>query len=153
VLNVLADTGVWYAACDPRDQYHSRALSMADYLEKHHVLVPWPIVYETLCTRFVKNVPALQRFSIYLKKSHLTYLKDADYVDSAYALAIQSSLVRGRWLSMVDCVIRLMLDDDNVKIHGLLTFNPNDFSDICRRRRIEIISGDQDRARPTPSTR
>ncbi|CAH2405647.1 hypothetical protein MES4922_40360 [Mesorhizobium ventifaucium] len=40
---------------------------------------------------------------------------------------------------MVDCLIRLMLDDRNLKINYLATWNEGDFDDVCRKRRIEII--------------
>ena len=41
---------------------------------------------------------------------------------------------------MVDNVIRGILDDTSIKVDALLTFNIEDFSDICAKKRIEIIS-------------
>ena len=53
---------------------------------------------------------------------------------------MQNVLVnRKRPLSMVDCLIRLMIEDVNVKLHYLATFNHRDFLDVCAARRIEII--------------
>jgi len=40
---------------------------------------------------------------------------------------------------MVDCLLRLILDDTNVKIDYLATFNKGDFIDICRKKRVAII--------------
>lgn len=136
---VLADTGVWYALCDSRDSFHSKALSRAGLLEQHHVVLPWPVVYETLCTRFVRNARALRRFVGWLKRPRIEYLDDSMYVQSAFDIAIESSLNRARPLSMVDCAIRLILDDVNIRVDYLMTFNPGDFLDICERRKIRLV--------------
>lgn len=136
---VLADTGVWYALCDSRDSFHSRALSGAGFLERHHVVLPWPVVYETLCTRFVRNTTALRRFVGLLKRPRIEYLDDSMYVQSALDIAIESSLSRARPLSTVDCAIRLVLDDVNIRVDYLMTFNPADFLDVCERRRIRLL--------------
>lgn len=136
---VLADTGVWYALCDSRDSLHSKALSRAGILEQHHVVLPWPVVYETLCTRFVRNTRALSRFVGLLKRPRIEYLDDSMYVQDAFDIAINSSLSRARPLSMVDCAIRLILDDVNIRVDYLMTFNPEDFLDVCERRRIRLV--------------
>lgn len=136
---VLADTGVWYALCDSRDSLHSKALSRAGLLEQHHVVLPWPVVYETLCTRFVRNSRALRRFVGLLKRPRIEYLDDSTYVQDALDIAIESSLSRARPLSMVDCAIRLILDDVDTRVDYLMTFNPADFLDVCERRRIRLV--------------
>lgn len=136
---VLADTGVWYALCDLRDSFHSRALSGAGLLEQHHIVLPWPVVYETLCTRFVKNTTALRRFVGLLKRPRIEYLDDSTYVQSAFDIAIESSLNLARPLSMVDCAIRLILDDVHIRVDYLMTFNPGDFLDVCERRRVRFV--------------
>jgi len=45
---------------------------------------------------------------------------------------------RTRPMSLVDMVMRLMLDDVNVRVDGLLTFNQKDFHDVCRKRGLEM---------------
>ena len=40
----------------------------------------------------------------------------------------------------VDMVIREMLEDRNLKIDVMITFNPNDFIDVCIAKNIEIVS-------------
>lgn len=135
---VLADTGVWYALCDSRDSFHSKAISGAGLLEQHHVVLPWPVVYETLCTRFVRNTRALRHFVGLLKRPRIEYLDDSMYVRNALDIAIESSLTHARPLSMVDCAIRLILDDVNTRVDYLMTFNPGDFFDVCARRRIRL---------------
>ena len=136
---VLADTGVWYAMFDSRDQYYAEAIEKIEYLEIFQIVLPWPTVYETLRTRFVRNRLALQEFSNFLKRPNIIYLDDTDYRKDAFELSLESSLRRGRPLSMVDCLIRLILSDVNTKIDYLATFNPADFIDVCHKRRIEIF--------------
>jgi len=53
--------------------------------------------------------------------------------------ATDAFLQRTRPLSLVDCVVRLILDDVNTKINYFITFNRGDFSDVCRRRAIEMV--------------
>lgn len=135
----LADTGVWYAMFDPRDQHADEVDEKAEILELCSIVLPWPIVYETLRTRLVRNRYALQRFEDYLKRPHVQYLDDTLYREAALDLAFSSSLLDFRPLSMVDCLVRLILDDVNVKLSCLATFNRADFIDICQKRRIELI--------------
>jgi len=135
----LADAGLWYALFDPKDPYHEDAQEKAEYLDLLHVVIAWPILYETLHTRFVRNTHALRRFENYLKKPDITYLDDAVYRDTALNLTIDLSLNRSRPLSLVDCVLRLILEDGNTKIDYLITFNPGDFADVCRTHRIRLI--------------
>jgi predicted nucleic acid-binding protein len=139
VENVLTDAGIWYALFDPRDQYYAQAQEKAQYLDLFHIVLPWPILYETLRTRLVRNVASLRSFEAYLSRPHITYLEDASYRNAALELSMDSSLNRARPLSLVDCVLRLMLEDVNMKIDYLITFNVGDFSDVCRTRGIEII--------------
>jgi predicted nucleic acid-binding protein len=138
----LADTGIWYAMFDPQDQSKERQIQITETVERlelFKIILPWPTLYETLRTKMVKNKFALQRFKEYLKRPNLNYLDDTPYRDRAMELVFSSSLKGGRSLSMIDCLIRLILDDDKVKITCLATLNIKDFSDVCRKRKIEII--------------
>lgn len=139
---IVLDTGVWYTLCDPRDQAVSRQTIEDIYegLKFHSVILPWPIAYEVLRTRLVKNKLALGRFEQEVKSPRSILLDDAPYRDRAIELAFESSLRRNRPLSMADCLIRLLLEDPSVKVSKLVTFNERDFVDVCRTRRIELSS-------------
>lgn len=137
--HVLVDTGFWYAAFDSKDPYHQQAQDKMEFLGLCHLLIPWPTMYETLCTRLVRNKFQLQQFEIFLKKPNISYLDDAPYREEALSLSMKSSLRRGRPLSMVDCMIRLTLEDENTKVNYLATFNEIDFSDLCSSCSFEII--------------
>lgn len=136
---VIADTGLWYALFDRRDPYYEKAGEKADLLSLFQIVLPWPTVYETLRTRLVRNSLALQQFERFLKSPNIVFLDDAAYRDAAFDLTLESSLRRHRPLSMVDCLIRLLIDDVNVRINYLATFNPADFVDVCRRNNVEML--------------
>jgi len=69
LTTILVDTGVWYAICDSKDsqQVEISIEELWAKIEPHFIVVPWPIVYETLRTKFVKNHRALERFEMRLK--------------------------------------------------------------------------------------
>jgi len=134
---VLTDTGFWYAFYNARDQYHERAERKTDLLETSTVLLPWPCLYETFNTRFAKNTTAVRRFEALLRQPHVVRLPDEPYREVALETVMRT--VVSRSMALVDMVIRLILEDINVRKDGLLTFNPRDFSDLCRKHRIEIL--------------
>jgi predicted nucleic acid-binding protein len=138
--SVLVDTGIWYAICDGRDGKLSKedVRTLYDRISLHTILLPWPILYETLRTRFVRNTIALEKFHRELKLPNVAFVDDAPYRDGALNLTIESSLRRNRPLSFVDCLIRLLVDDPNLKITYLATLNARDFADVCQQRRIEL---------------
>jgi len=135
----LADTGLWYAMFDRHDPHHGEAKDKADVLDLFQIVLPWPTLYETLRTKFVRNSLALGQFERFLKSPNVTYLDDAAFRDAAFEMAFESSLRRGRPLSMVDCLIRLLLEDVNTRVSYLVTLNERDFADVCRRKGVGII--------------
>ena len=137
--SVVVDTGVWYALCDSRDSNNKKAEGKAELMSILNVVVPWPTVYETLRSKFVKNAMALRQFERLLKSPNVEFLGDEQYRFAAFERSLDSSLRESRPLSMVDCLIRLILDDDNTNIRYLATFNARDFFDVCDRKRVEMI--------------
>ena len=134
---VIIDTCFWYALYDSRDEHHKEAESKADYLETATVLLPWPCLYETINTRFAKNTIGIRRFETLLRQSHVVQIPDEPYRDSALEAVFQTA--ESRSMALVDMVIRLILEDINVRKHGLLTFNHQDFADLCRKHQIELL--------------
>lgn len=134
---ILTDSGFWYALYDARDPYHEQAQGKADLVEISTVLLPWPCLYETLNTRFAKNTIAVRRFEAVLRKAHVVRFSDEPYREAALEAVMTTAASRS--MALVDMVIRLVLDDVNVRKHGLLTFNQRDFSDLCRKHKIEML--------------
>jgi hypothetical protein len=92
-------------------------------------------VYTRLNTRFVKNPIAVKRFELLLRKAHVVRLPDEPYREAALPAVMTFA---SRRMALVDMVLRLILEDVNVRKHGLLTFNPRDFSDLFRKHQIEM---------------
>lgn len=136
---ILADTGFCYAICDARDGQHQQAAEREQLLRTANLLLPWPCLYETFNTRFAKNLMAVRQFEALIRQPHVVLLTDAPYREAALESAMQMALSARRSIALVDMVIRLILEDVNVRKHGLLTFNLRDFSDVCRKHQIEIL--------------
>ncbi len=134
-LNILLDTGFWFALYDKRDQYHDDALLLSTYLEPHRLIIPWPSLYETLNTRFVRHPEWLVAFETIVKRPAVERLPDEPYREKA----LESVFSKSQY-SLVDMIIREILMDVSIKIDAILTFNPSDFRDICAQRNIELLS-------------
>jgi len=142
---VMVDTGCWYALCDAREGHHAEAVAKFSDIEQFRIALPWPCLYETLNTRLVKQALALRQFTNFIKRRNVEWLNDGDYRDAAYELTVTTA--QKRPLALVDMVMRLMLDDVNVRVHALLTFNAGDFYDVCRTRNIQMIWAETKRRR------
>lgn len=136
----LIDTGLWYSRYDARDTAGSRddMETIFELAQPFDIILPWPIAYETLRTRFTKNKIGMSLFEEELKSPKIQFIDDGKYRDEAIELSFESSR-NGRPLSMVDCVLRLIMDDSNVQIRYFATWNPRDFHDVCANRRIEMV--------------
>ena len=133
----MVDTGYWYAVCDRRDAHHRDAVRRFSAFESYGVAFPWPCLYKTLNTSFVENRHAMARFAAITRLPRVERLDDAPYRDEAYGETMSTALTRP--ISLVDTVMRLMLDDVDVRVNGLLTFNRKDFYDVCRTRGVEML--------------
>jgi predicted nucleic acid-binding protein len=136
---VMVDTGYWFALLDPRDERHGRARLKAGWIDSMTVVSPWPVLYETLNTRFVKNRPGIVMFERIIKPPKGIRLDDAGYRGKALEQTFSEAVAGRRPISLCDMVIRLMLQDANLRINALLTFNPGDFADVCRSAGVEIL--------------
>ena len=59
---ILVDSGFYFALFDPRDQHHTDACERQGWLEIASVVIPWPILYETVNTRFTRRPDTIARF-------------------------------------------------------------------------------------------
>lgn len=136
---VLLDTCVWFALLNPKDSKHVAAKKSTKALDHLRVIIPWPILYETINTDFVRKPAAMRPFEVVLGRTSTCKLSDAPYRDEAMRLAFVSARDEKRHISLVDWVIRLMLRDTGVRVQAFWTYNPGDFSDVCRERAIPLI--------------
>jgi predicted nucleic acid-binding protein len=136
---LLVDSGFWYALYDKTDQHHAAAREKSDLIESANILILWPVLYETFNSRFAKNKVTLRSFERLLRQAHVSLLPDDNYREAALDACFSLALNQSRTIALVDMVIRLIVEDRRVRKHGLLTFNPRDFNDVCLRHQVEIL--------------
>ena len=139
--NIIVDSGFWFALYDSRDYYHHNANEIAEYLRLGNILIPYPTLYETINTRFSRRVEWLSEFQNLINQNNVILIDDSEYKDDALNLTFDTNNFRNFSLSLVDMTIRLMLDDKNLNINYLISFNERDFIDICQRNFISLLTG------------
>ena len=135
----IADSGFWFALFNERDQYHEEAIEKAEYLELLQILCPWPCLYETVNTRFMRRAYQVAQFERYLSRHNFIIIDDTPYRNNALRRTLTPTGHNIAAFSLVDLVVRYILDDVNIKTHYILTFNKKDFEDVCAKRQIEIL--------------
>lgn len=135
---LLPDSGFFMALYEPRDANHAAAQGKREWLDIMPIVLPWPILYETFNTRFARRPLVMVRFDAVVMHPDTRLLDDSRYRDDAYRSAVRCGH-RGRPLSLVDAVLRAVIDDTNVALDALLTFNPADFADVCRQNSVALL--------------
>ena len=127
----------FFALRDGRDQHHSAAMDKQGLLDVRPIILPWPVLYETLNPRFVGLPGALAWFERLVLSPNTNRLDDSWYREASFNSVLASA--PRRRLSLVDAVLRSVIEDRNVPVAGILTFNPKDFVDACRQHRVEML--------------
>jgi len=136
VKDIITDTGFWLALCDERNEHHHKSIDTFGKIGLFNVLVPWPVMYEVLRTKFVKNRLTVKRFDEALRALKVSFLDDTPYREKALEETVELSSAGKRVMSLADVVIRYILYD--IKVDYLITYNEGDFVDICRKKLIPI---------------
>ena len=139
-MNILADTCFWISLCDPTESEHLETLAMMGKIlddRRHLILVPHPVLYETLCSTMVKKPDQVKRLVYYF--SLVKQVSDAAYVQKAYRLVEQQANRDKGTASMVDIAIMLMADDVKNNVKAILTRNGRDFANFCQKRGMPMI--------------
>lgn len=136
--NVLIDSCFWFALFNSSDQYNKIAEDIYNVIEKHKLLIPWPTLYETLNTKFVKNSNHFDPMQRILSQNNIVKLDDTQYKSNALN-TLDKYIKMNKHYSLVDLVIRFMLEDINLRVEALVTFNLRDFQDLCYARSIQLI--------------
>jgi len=115
---------------------------MSAWLDSRSVLLPWPILYETLNTRLVnrlKRDPArLAKFDEIARSPNTELLDDTPYREALWAFLDQSSFRSS--VSLVDAVLCNIIEDANVPVSAILTFNERDFWAVCSKNHVELVN-------------
>jgi len=146
----IADTGFLIALYHPDDDYRNASKAKASFREffeesENSLLLTWPVLYETLNTKFSKRKDVVTRIEDSWRrlrsKKQLDFIDDQPFRQNSLN-EWQMELARGRNyrpLSLVDRVLRNAILIPSPKIQALLTFNRKDFEDVCNKRNVEIF--------------
>ncbi len=141
IRGVMGDTSFWIEAFDKRGDHHDRAANLLENLRARLLLIPWPITYEVLRTRTVRNRVMVGAFQRTLSGKVLL-IDDAKYRKACLETTFDLAVSGRRPISLVDSVVRAVLSDGAFRVSQLLTFNPGDFADVCRARQVQIWPND-----------
>ena len=137
--NILTDTGFWIAYFEERDEYHKIAQELSSVIFDYNIIIPFPSVYEFLNTRFSRRSKQVNELELLFHKLNIVYV-----YDDAYRTELIQKFIRinkgKRTISAVDMVINQILEDVNIKIDCIVTFNEKDFFHSCKKRNIEILA-------------
>lgn len=136
---VLVDTGGWIALFDESSADHDAIASYAEIIEAAPLIIPWPITYETLRTRFTRRPAWVAAFNTLVGRSGVTFVDDTPYRVDAFSLTVDYATRLKRDISMVDMLCRLLIEDPGVRVDHLLTPNKKDFVDVCYANGVEIL--------------
>ena len=142
--NILVDTGFWFAYLGTRkDSLQEKAIELYNYFispNSNKVIIPYPVLYETINTKLLKdkNKKASDWFLKELVRNPMfERIPDKNYREPAFNCTIGPT--RNRGISLVDNILRVMMEDKMLKIDALITFNAGDFLDICKKQGIQLI--------------
>lgn len=139
-MNILADTCFWISLCDPTEHDHADVVAIMEKImgdKTHKILVPHPVLYETLCSDMVKKPKQVLLLSQYFRQ--VVKVSDSEYVEAAYNLVEQQADMGRGTASMVDIAIMLMADDTKNNVKAILTRNGRNFAVFCQKRGIPMV--------------
>ncbi len=143
MTTICVDSGFLIGLYDERDDHHSEAKKIfVQYFEaaQNRLIVPWPILYESVSTQIAKNRKRMDIFyrdwkTLYSQK-RLELLDDKPFREKSINESfeeISRDPHHYRGLSLTDRVIRNVLSEPDLKIDYFITFNYGDFVDVCKR--------------------
>ncbi len=136
---LLIDSCFWIGLVDTHDQYHDRSIALLELLDDNILLFPWPCLYETISTHLFRRKDRALYFESLLKKSNIKFLSDIEYRDNAMNSVFEENILYGKNISLTDAVLREVIKDIDVRIDYLITYNNEDFIDVCTLRGLEIF--------------
>jgi len=139
---ILTDACFWIGVCDSGDKYSDDATEMYEKIKMDNnrkLIIPWPIMYEVLATKSFKRKHMIYKFKDAIdEKRNVEFILDEKYRKTALIDTFENATKRK--ISLVDTVMRNMLVDSDVHFDALITFNYEDFVDICTLHKIPICN-------------
>ncbi len=127
---IITDACFWIALIDSGDKYHTKAAQLYESIRQsrtQRVILPQPILYEVLKTKYVNSVCA-KNFEVRLQKINCKFVSDSKYRCGALKDTIRLASTGKRGISLVDMIIRSMVADSDLRIQSLITLNEKDLA-------------------------
>jgi len=123
-LNVLVDTCFWISLFDPTDdpKLTVEAERISEEIEDEEIIIPFPTLYEFVNSRLSRR-EAKTEFEKLLLKPNVTRLSDVKYKEKALENFFLKSKYEHSDISLVDEVLKLIIDDKQIKIDYIVSFD------------------------------
>lgn len=121
---VLLDTGFWISLLDPTDERKKTADAeeIAEIIEDEILIVPYPTLYEFVSSRLSRREAVIE-FEKLLYRPNIECLPDTGYKEKALENFFIKTKQSSSDLSLVDEVIKLILNDKQRKFDFVVTFD------------------------------
>ena len=140
----LCDSCFIISLADKTDKMHNASCNyLKTHIIGHYYLIPYPSMFETLSQRIVDDNQAMVQLDrTFLKKSevNVAYISDKNYRDVSLYECMNDPQNIERHLSLVDTIIRNMIKSKNIRKDALISFNDDDFRDVCTQNKIDLIT-------------
>ena len=120
--NVLIDSCFWIALYDDGDHQAEKAEEIAELINTENIIIPFPTLYEFVNSRLSRRESKFQ-FEIFIKRPNVILLSDEKYKDEALELFFQKNKFSYSDISLVDEVLKLIIEDTDVKIDYIASFD------------------------------
>ncbi len=134
---ILIDTCFLFAWLSKKDEHHKQALELGEFLDMCPIILPWPVIYETANTALARKPNLILQFLDFAHSENCTMLDDSSYRQESLKIISPSSRQRNT-LSLVDAVLCKIIEDVNVQVTDLFTFNKRDFFTVCACNGVNI---------------
>lgn len=122
-FKVIIDTCFWIALLDPKDFVNkSEAERIADLIEDQYLIIPFPTLYEFVNSRLSRRDTKVQ-FETIISRPNIIKLCDTEYKEIALENFFQKSNSYYSDVSLVDEVIKLILEDKLIGVDYIATFD------------------------------
>ncbi len=122
----LLDTCFVYSAFTEGEKDHVDAEALLKILTENlamKIIIPWPIFYESLNTRLIKN-KNFQNVAKLFNSNQVIKLDDTNYREDAFSEVLSKNNLS---TSLVDYILIKILEDTNVRTDFFITKNMRDF--------------------------
>ncbi len=136
--HILIDAGFLIALAFQHDKFHSDAIAIAKDIGYYNLLCPWPITYEILRTKHTNRFDYLQIVRHFFASDKVILHDDTLYREACLKACLNTKM-GDRSLSLIDMVLRAIMENNHWNIGYLATFNSKDFIDICGQYNIDLL--------------